>query len=124
MVVCYGLWQKQFKGPHYEAYFWQAADAYNEYVFNKAMTQMKKLNMEAYQYLMDVDLQLWARFKFNPDVCAPDNTNNFTESFNATLGLDRVKPMLTLAEGNCKPCLLQPDMLLLLLLPQIPLTHI
>lgn len=92
--------QGTFKGTPFEAYFWQATDACNEYVFNKAMQEMKKLSADAYQYLKAIPLELWARFKFDPSVCSLDNTYNFTESFNATLGMDRVKPMLTLAEGE------------------------
>lgn len=63
------------------------------------MEKMKELDADAYQYLMDINLELWCRFKFDPEVCCPDNTNNFTESWNATLGLDRVRPILSLLEG-------------------------
>ncbi|KAL2925549.1 Glycine--tRNA ligase beta subunit [Bienertia sinuspersici] len=67
-----------------------------------AMEKMQKLSAEAYQYLMNIDLNLWAKFKFNPNVSCADNTNNITESWNATLGLDRVRPIIGLLKGNGK----------------------
>ncbi|KAL2943671.1 Zinc transporter 9 [Bienertia sinuspersici] len=91
---------RQFPGPYFEAYFWQAANAYNEWVFTKAMDKMKGLDPAAYHYLREIDLKLWTRFKFDPTICCDDNTNNFTESFNATLGLDRVLPIMTIRR-NC-----------------------
>lgn len=92
--------QKKFSGPFFEQYFWQVANAFNEWVFNKAMEQIRKLDAAAYHYLMDIPLQQWSRWKFDPSICSGDNTNNFTESFNATLGLDRVRPILGLLEGK------------------------
>ncbi|KAL2931456.1 Protein FAR1-RELATED SEQUENCE 6 [Bienertia sinuspersici] len=91
---------RQFPGPYLEAYFWQAANAYNEWVFTKAMDKMKGLDPAAYHYLREIDLKLWTRFKFDPTIRCDDNTNNFTESFNATLGLDRVLPIMTIRR-NC-----------------------
>lgn len=92
-------WTK-FGKPVYEAAFWQAADAYNEFVWTKAMDKIRALDAAAYQYLIDADVNLWARFKFDPSVSCADNTNNFTESWNATLGLDRLRPILSLMEGK------------------------
>lgn len=72
----------------------------------KEMDEMKKQDAVAYQYLIDIELSLWSRFKFDPKLCCAENTNNCTESFNATLGLDRVKPILGLLEGNYVKCIL------------------
>ncbi|KAL2906380.1 Dystrophin-related protein 2 [Bienertia sinuspersici] len=93
-----------FPRPYFEAYFWQACDAYNEFVFLKAMENMKGLDAGAYNYLMDINLDLWPRFKFDPSICCGDNTNNFTESWNATLGLDRVRPIMGLLEVIVAAC--------------------
>ncbi|KAL2927480.1 Dihydrolipoyllysine-residue acetyltransferase component of acetoin cleaving system [Bienertia sinuspersici] len=98
---------EKFAGPYFEAYFWQAADAYNEWVFNKAMQEMRKLDAAAYPYLMDIDLNMWARFKFDPKICCADNTNNFIESFNATLGLDRIRPIMGLMEAKRRSCMVR-----------------
>ncbi|KAL2937962.1 ATP synthase subunit b [Bienertia sinuspersici] len=97
----------KFSGPFFEMYFWQAADAFNEFVFKKAMEKIHKLSAEAYQYLMNIDLSLWARFKFDPNVSCSDNTNNFTESWNATLGLDRVRPIMGLLEAIRRSCMVR-----------------
>lgn len=64
------------------------------------MDKIRALDAAAYQYLIDADVGLWARFKFDPSVSCADNTNNFTESWNATLGLDRLRPILSLMEGK------------------------
>ncbi|KAL2929033.1 Zinc finger CCHC domain-containing protein 12 [Bienertia sinuspersici] len=52
---------REIQGPYFEAYLWQAADAYNEWLFTKAMDKMKALDAEAYQYLVNIDLNLWVR---------------------------------------------------------------
>ncbi|KAL2924859.1 E3 ubiquitin-protein ligase rififylin [Bienertia sinuspersici] len=44
-------------------------------------------------------LERWARWRFHPDLYSDANTNNFVESFNSTIGVDRCYPILTLLEG-------------------------
>lgn len=80
--------------------FWQAANAKSAFVFEKTMKSIKTHSAAAYQYLMDIPLESWATFKFDTVVCCEENTSNFVESFNSTLGLDRNKPILSLLEGN------------------------
>uniref|UniRef100_A0A803MD96 Uncharacterized protein n=1 Tax=Chenopodium quinoa TaxID=63459 RepID=A0A803MD96_CHEQI len=45
-------------------------------------------------------LQGWIRWRFDPQMCYNENTNNFVESFNSTIGVDRSYPILTLLEGE------------------------
>ena len=46
------------------------------------------------------DQSRWSKQSFDPTVCYDENKTNFVESFNATLGVDRSKPVLTLLEGE------------------------
>uniref|UniRef100_A0A803MVB3 Uncharacterized protein n=1 Tax=Chenopodium quinoa TaxID=63459 RepID=A0A803MVB3_CHEQI len=44
-------------------------------------------------------LDRWTRWKFDPRLSSDENTNNFVESFNNTIGVDSSYPILTLLEG-------------------------
>ncbi|XP_074315350.1 uncharacterized protein LOC141651544 [Silene latifolia] len=45
------------------------------------------------------DHETWARYRFDPRVSNDENTSNFVESFNSTLGIHRNNPVLSLLEG-------------------------
>jgi len=60
------------------------------------MEKIKKENPKAYNYMMEEETHLWARYKFDPDLKAPDNMINFVESFNAKIEKYRHKPIFTL----------------------------
>ncbi|KAL2939596.1 putative Histone-lysine N-methyltransferase ATXR5 [Bienertia sinuspersici] len=79
----------------------RACGAYSPFTFKKAMEALKKVNPKAIEWLADLgDQSAWTIHKFNRDVTSEVNKNNFVESFNATLGIDRCRPVLTLVE--CK----------------------
>lgn len=75
-----------------------AANAYNAYVYNKAIDKINELDPAAVQYLEKVDEQ-WCRHIFDATVCCDHNTTNFVESFNACTKPFRDLPVLTLLEG-------------------------
>ena len=60
------------------------------------MEKIKKENPKAYNYMMEEETHLWASYKFDPDLKAPDNMINFVESFNAKIEKYRHKPIFTL----------------------------
>ena len=74
-----------FLGDKLLSPFFTATNAYNEYLHAKAMEKIKKENPKAYNYVMEEKTHLWARYKFDPDLKAPENTTNFVESFNAKM---------------------------------------
>ena len=83
------------------ALFWRAVNATSLFKFKKAMKAINDVNPTAREWLADIgDQSRWKKYAFDPNVCCDENKINFVESFNATLGVDRCKPVLTLLEGN------------------------
>ncbi|XP_010695391.2 uncharacterized protein LOC104908037 [Beta vulgaris subsp. vulgaris] len=74
-----------------------AANAYNLYVYNKAMEKITKVDPKATEYLDKAEEQ-WSRHVFDPVVCCDHKTTNFVESFNACIKPFRDLPVLTLLE--------------------------
>ncbi|KAL2942266.1 hypothetical protein RDABS01_030616 [Bienertia sinuspersici] len=67
-------WKKVFPGPKMWQLFWLACGAF-------------------------FDFDRWAKNKFDPTLKCDVNKTYFVESFNATLGINRTRPFLTLLEG-------------------------
>ncbi|KAL2942723.1 Protein FAR1-RELATED SEQUENCE 8, partial [Bienertia sinuspersici] len=84
-----------YSGGAFQKLFLTAADAYNSYVFKKAMTKIGELDKSAVHYLEKVDEQ-WSRHAFGPLVCCDHNTTNFVELFNACTKPYRDLPVMTL----------------------------
>ncbi|KAL2924150.1 Zinc finger CCHC domain-containing protein 12, partial [Bienertia sinuspersici] len=92
--------KKAFPGPKMFQLFWLASGAYNDFTFKKAMEQIDKYKAGARVWLANLgDQNRWSKHKFNPSLKCDVNKTNFVESFNATLGIDRCRPVLTLLEG-------------------------
>ncbi|XP_021731001.1 uncharacterized protein LOC110697906 [Chenopodium quinoa] len=93
-------WKKPLPGPLMFSLFWRACGAYSEFTFKKAMKQLQKVNPAALIWLSKVgDQSTWTEHKFNEAIKCDVNKSNFVESFNATLGMDRARSVLTLLEG-------------------------
>ncbi|KAL2943343.1 Elongation factor 2 [Bienertia sinuspersici] len=81
--------------------FWHACSATSTFTLKKAMDKMQKINPLALVWLSKLrDQESWTRYKFDPKICIDENKTNFVENFNATLGVDRNRPVLTLLEGT------------------------
>ena len=64
------------------------------------MEAIDKASSTAKAWLKDIgDQSRWSKHVFHPTVCCDENKINFIESFNATLRLEKCKPLLTLVEG-------------------------
>ncbi|XP_021849008.1 uncharacterized protein [Spinacia oleracea] len=95
-----GNWKKAFPGPLMLSLFWKATGAYSTFTFRKAMEQIDKVGKGGRLWLAKLGNQArWSKHKFNVATKCDVNTSNFVESFNATLGIDRCRPVLTLLEG-------------------------
>ncbi|XP_021713594.1 uncharacterized protein LOC110681778 [Chenopodium quinoa] len=93
-------WKKAFPGPLLFSLFWKSCGAFSPFTFKKAMEQLDKVNQAGRKWLSNLgDQTRWTKHKFNTELKCDVNKTNFVESFNATLGLDRCRPMLTLLEG-------------------------
>ncbi|XP_056697930.1 uncharacterized protein [Spinacia oleracea] len=78
--------------------FHKSANAYNEYVFGKAMVKITEYNANATAYLNNC-IDQWSRNKFGSTVCCDHNTTNILESFNACTKPFRDMPVISLLEG-------------------------
>ncbi|XP_057518427.1 uncharacterized protein LOC130799342 [Amaranthus tricolor] len=93
-------WKKSFHGPKLWQLFWLACGAFSTFTFAKAMNEIEKNNPDARRWLANLGPQeRWTKHKFDPKLKCDVNTTNFVKSFNATLGTDRCKPVLSLLEG-------------------------
>ncbi|KAL2937936.1 Transposase for insertion sequence element IS905 [Bienertia sinuspersici] len=91
----------QIPGPLMLSLFWRACGAYSPFTFKKAMEGLQKINHLALVWLANLGEQsTWSKHAFNPAVKNNMNKTNFVECFNATLGVDRPRPVLTLLEGT------------------------
>ncbi|XP_057250284.1 uncharacterized protein LOC125496971 [Beta vulgaris subsp. vulgaris] len=94
-----------WSGTAFHKLFWIAADAYNDYVYEKALKKITELDPAATEYLQQVDEGQWSRHVFDPKVCCDHNTTNFVESFNACTKPYRDLPVLTLLEAIRSWCM-------------------
>ncbi|KAL2932689.1 Altered inheritance of mitochondria protein 23 mitochondrial [Bienertia sinuspersici] len=93
---------KEYPGVLMHKLFWGVTNSYSLFTFRKSMKQVAKFaGLGAVKWLKEVGpLERWARWMFNTELCSDENTNNFVESFNSTIGVDRTYPILNLLEGN------------------------
>ncbi|XP_057528625.1 uncharacterized protein LOC130807433 [Amaranthus tricolor] len=93
-------WKKSFHGPKLWKLFWLACGAFSTFTFAKAMNEIEKNNPDARRWLANLGPQeRWTKHKFDSELKCDVNKTNFVKSFNATLGTDRFKPVLSLLEG-------------------------
>jgi hypothetical protein len=94
-------WKSAYPGPMMYALFWRACNASSKYTFRRAMEKIEETNPSARIWLSKVgDQSLWSKHAFGTTISSDENKTNFVESFNATLGVDRCKPVMTLLEGS------------------------
>lgn len=95
--------KSEYPGLVMHKLFWTVVNSYSEFVFRRSLKEVQKhAGLGAVKWLKDIGpLDRWTRFKFEPSLCCDQNTNNFVESFNNTIGVDRTYPILTMLEGNC-----------------------
>ncbi|XP_074306312.1 protein FAR1-RELATED SEQUENCE 6-like [Silene latifolia] len=81
--------------------FWKVVNATSEFSFKKAMESIVHHGgLGCGRWFLDLgDKEQWEKHKFDPSISSDENTSNFVESFNATLGAQRLLPVLTLLEG-------------------------
>ncbi|XP_021844717.2 uncharacterized protein [Spinacia oleracea] len=87
-----------WSGELFHKLFWIAANAYNPYVYNKAIEKITEFDPNATKYL-DTCTEQWSRHQFDPLVCCDHNTTNYVESFNALTKPYRDLPLLSLFEA-------------------------
>ncbi|KAL2928918.1 Villin-4, partial [Bienertia sinuspersici] len=93
--------KKDYPGMLMHKMFWSVTNSFSAYSFKKALTQLQSYaGLGAVKWFKDIGpLETWTKWKFDPTLHSDENTNNFVESFNSTIGVDRCYPVLTLLEG-------------------------
>jgi hypothetical protein len=76
---------------------WAAASAYTEADFRHHMEELKKMNVDAFEYLDKIDPSGWSRAWFS-DYPKCDLVNNIFECFNSYILKAHNKPILTILE--------------------------
>ena len=89
-----------YSGTTFHKFFWTTVNAYNKYVFSKAMKEIQAYDSNVVEYL-DSTTEQWSRHVLNPKVCCDHDTTNFVERYNPCTKPYRDLPVLTLLEGLC-----------------------
>ncbi|CAI9299781.1 unnamed protein product [Lactuca saligna] len=90
--------KKRFTGAIYHTLFWRASKAITEHAFKVVMKEIKTLNPDAHQYLMEKDPKIWSIAFFQTGRCCDAVENGFLESFNVVIVDARKKPIITMLE--------------------------
>ncbi|XP_021771784.1 uncharacterized protein LOC110735917 [Chenopodium quinoa] len=98
---CRHIWsnfKNKFPGTVYKEHFWKATRSTTEHHFKQHMQEIKKLSVEAFNYLQAIPPAHWSRHKFSYFSKSGMLLNNCCESFNNVLKEARTKPILQLME--------------------------
>ena len=90
--------KKLFNSKDLKDLMWNAAKATTEAEFIKFMNRMKEKEVNAYNWLMNVDTFHWCTHAFSPRPKCDKLLNNISESFNTAIKSSREKPNLTLLD--------------------------
>nr|GEX16555.1 hypothetical protein [Tanacetum cinerariifolium] len=93
----YANFKKKYSGLQYQRLFWAAASCTLEQQFLQIMDQIKLLDANAYDYLIQRNLNSWSRAFFEIDKCATFE-NGISKSFNRAILGPRMKPIITMLE--------------------------
>ncbi|CAI9299353.1 unnamed protein product [Lactuca saligna] len=94
----YANFKKKFKGAAYRKLFWRAAKATTVQRFEGIMKEIRVIDIQAYDHLMERDPKSWSRAFFVLDRSCDAIENGICESFNAIIVHARKKPIITMLE--------------------------
>ncbi|GJZ87367.1 hypothetical protein Tco_0658977 [Tanacetum coccineum] len=94
----YANFCKKYGGVVFRNLFWAASKTTNHDKWVHIMGQLKEVNEEAHQYLMEREPKLWCRSFFKVGVDCDAVENGLSESFNSHIRIARRKPILGLFE--------------------------
>jgi len=77
---------------------WNVASSYTEVGFRIHMEEIKRISLDAFDYLDKVDRNGWSRAWFNESPKCDLIVNNISECFNSYILKARDKPILTMLE--------------------------
>ena len=88
-----------FRGPELKKYMDAASYSYTKNGFDLAMEALKKDSEEAYNWLVQIPHESWARHLFDTNCKTDLVVNNISEVFNRMILNVRNKPIRTMLEG-------------------------
>ena len=94
----YNNFKLNFKGLELKAALWRRAAATTVREFEKRMQDMKELDKEVWEYLVDIQPTQWTKSHFTPRAIFDCYMNNFSESFNSMILEVRDKPNIAMLE--------------------------
>nr|GEY19826.1 hypothetical protein CTI12_AA098400 [Tanacetum cinerariifolium] len=94
----YANFKKKYSGLQYRRLFWAAASCTLEQQFLQIMDQIKLLDANAYDYLIQRNPNSWSRAFFEMDIRCVAFENGISESFNRAILGPRMKPIITMLE--------------------------
>ena len=94
----YNNFKLNFKGLELKVALWRCAVATTIREFEKRMQDMKELDKEACEYLVDIQPTQWTKLHFILRAISDCYVNNFSESFNFMILEARDKPIIAMLE--------------------------
>ncbi|GJU33170.1 hypothetical protein Tco_1176759 [Tanacetum coccineum] len=94
----YANFRKKFNGVVYRNLFWKAAKATYPAKFERIMSEMKSVSMDAHKHLMERKPKSWSRAFFSTDKACDAVENGISECFNALIVEARRKPIINMLE--------------------------
>jgi hypothetical protein len=88
-----------FRGEELKKHMFAASYSYTKGGFDKAMAAMQKDCEPAYNWLMQIPVEAWARHAFDTNSKTDLVVNNLSEVFNKMILDVRSKPIQTMLEG-------------------------
>jgi hypothetical protein len=94
----YNNFRKRFPGKKYKELMWKAAKASYPQAWEREMNEIKKLNGEAFKYLIKIKPRFWSKSYFTFHSKCDVLVNNMSETFNSVIMGPRQKPIVTMLE--------------------------
>lgn len=92
----YNNLRKNHPGILIRDFFWKAAKATYKAEFDRLMDELKGIDEDAHNWLLDHSTTIWARHMFSEDGLSDTVLNNMCESFNSRILKFRSKPIITM----------------------------
>ena len=94
----YANFKRKYSGVELHRLFWQAASTSVQDNFYSKMEEMRVVNQEAHDYLIQRNPNSWSRAFFKIESKCPNFENGICESFNKAILVQRTKPIITMLE--------------------------
>ncbi|GKC32216.1 hypothetical protein Tco_1039510 [Tanacetum coccineum] len=94
----YANFKNKFRGIQFRNLFWAAAYSTTEQHFEDKMKELKDINNDAYNHLIERNPKSWPRAFFEVNRACNAFENGISESFNSRIRIARRKPIITMLE--------------------------